>query len=819
MDDFSGDGGASGSGVHEERPQRRVAKLLNAYYGIEGVERASPSGKGGAGSGASAGAAIDGQDFDAKQTFDSLVRSAQVADVVRRANELDAEVRDLDGDMQMIAYENYSKFIRATDVNKQIRSSVDTLDPCLKTIESNFSRITEHQHKVDDVISKRSGEIEAQLKQQRICGKLKILFDLPVTLQRCLDQGAYGRAVEAYCACAPFLRQHRDIKAFQTVLDDVELQMGRIRSSVEVRLQSSQLSVPEAVHSSVTLLDLGTSREKVAKDYISGRAAALRACLDRCFSMGEPTASAASREASGAAAPKPAAAAAEDPADQKDAPQGGALTASCALATKQYVPTLCDAVEGFQKLPESRDGSAAGEVMNTEDDLSRFVRVRVEDLFERISGAIELARPPSQELVSCIHTVRESLRRLHSLMPRVLTKLFTAFLGVTSSNAMKALFSDTAAGFVGDLVRLHGECRRLQEAKVANLDGMLDEASKIEQALVARSTASVADCQSLMDLVGSDHSEGQRLTRGFVEHLATLFSIFARVCCAYVGQASQSGVYLPGAAPAAALKLLEEVASLEWVGLFGLSLVWIGRRLEESAMNKTWAEARRVLRSAELAAPDFASSNPAVAKATQEATEAVITYYVLVGGQRLAHFFRNFVQARKWMAAKEPLEPSIVVEMVFQEAYSFDAQLGRILSDPRKPKGANPRRHYRNLNKTSMELELEHMMAKKVQVFAPVPFHRNGAVAGILRIAFKALCEYVREETFAKFGLQQIQVDIALCVELLRDIVETEEASTLSNILAEVVNSATNRCVEPTLMEVSVVEDLCDKKKRDLRFE
>ena len=45
------------------------------------------------------------------------------------------------------------------------------------------------------------------------------------------------------------------------------------------------------------------------------------------------------------------------------------------------------------------------------------------------------------------------------------------------------------------------------------------------------------------------------------------------------------------------------------------------------------------------------------------------------------------------------------------------------------------------------------------QVYAVIPFNRNGAILGILRIAFKAFFEYVREETFGKFGLQQIQAD------------------------------------------------------------
>ena len=62
-----------------------------------------------------------------------------------------------------------------------------------------------------------------------------------------------------------------------------------------------------------------------------------------------------------------------------------------------------------------------------------------------------------------------------------------------------------------------------------------------------------------------------------------------------------------------------------------------------------------------------------------------------------------------------------------------------------------------------MELEVERLWAKKLQarvglglawrrksylrcpeVFAPIPFNRNGAIVGILRIAFKAGSQVVR---------------------------------------------------------------------------
>jgi len=109
---------------------------------------------------------------------------------------------------------------------------------------------------------------------------------------------------------------------------------------------------------------------------------------------------------------------------------------------------------------------------------------------------------------------------------------------------------------------------------------------------------------------------------------------------------------------------------------------------------------------------------------------------------------------------------------------------------------------------------MERLWAKKLQVYAPVPFNRNGAVVAILRIAFKALYEYLREETFAKFGLQQIQVDCAFLAEAARDYVEQEDASLLDSLLDEVVTSTSQRCDDPVLMDASVVEALCDEKKR-----
>merc|ERR1712066_600979 len=62
--------------------------------------------------------------------------------------------------------------------------------------------------------------------------------------------------------------------------------------------------------------------------------------------------------------------------------------------------------------------------------------------------------------------------------------------------------------------------------------------------------------------------------------------------------------------------------------------------------------------------------------------------------------------------------------------HAFDAQLARILGDPRKPREVSHHSNTLGRFKSSMELEMERLWAKKLQVFAPIPFNRNGAIVG-----------------------------------------------------------------------------------------
>jgi len=269
------------------------------------------------------------------------------------------------------------------------------------------------------------------------------------------------------------------------------------------------------------------------------------------------------------------------------------------------------------------------------------------------------------------------------------------------------------------------------------------------------------------------------------------------------------------------------LAELEWNDLFGLACVWLGRRWDERIASRARLAAAARASDDGIGFPVEASAETVAVqiRTLQHATEALLAHCTMVCGQRLAHRFGSALAENDRGASaskQEPEGPSPVVEEVIREASIFDAQLARILSDPRKSRGGNHRRGTFGFQKSAMELDLERMMARKLQAFAPVPLTRRGAVAGMLRIGFKALYEYAREQTFSKCGLQQLQLDAGLLAELSRDFVDTEDASGLAGLLAEAVASGASRCAQggvASLLTAETAELRCETWRKKIRLD
>ena len=57
-----------------------------------------------------------------------LLRTSRLDALMAKHVEMSTEIKSLDSDMQMLVYENYNKFISATDTIRSMKSNVDGMD-------------------------------------------------------------------------------------------------------------------------------------------------------------------------------------------------------------------------------------------------------------------------------------------------------------------------------------------------------------------------------------------------------------------------------------------------------------------------------------------------------------------------------------------------------------------------------------------------------------------------------------------------------------------------------------------------------------------
>ena len=99
--------------ILEEDPEQRRKRhgMLKMYYGLEKDQDG----------GASLDPCdIDGAHFKPDSYLSKLIQEKSLTELMDKESEMLRQIRSLDSDMQTLVYENYNKFISATDTIRKV---------------------------------------------------------------------------------------------------------------------------------------------------------------------------------------------------------------------------------------------------------------------------------------------------------------------------------------------------------------------------------------------------------------------------------------------------------------------------------------------------------------------------------------------------------------------------------------------------------------------------------------------------------------------------------------------------------------------------
>ncbi|KAF3568807.1 hypothetical protein DY000_02010843 [Brassica cretica] len=201
---------------------------------------------------------INGPSFDADQYMDLMIKKSNLDVLLQRHVQMAAEIKNLDTDLQMLVYENYNKFISATDTIKRMKSNIFGMEGNMDQLLHKIMSVQSRSDGVNTSLFEKREHIEKLHRTRNLLRKVQFIYDLPARLQKCIKSEAYVVAVRFYTGAMPILKVYGDTsfkdcrraseEAIETIIKNLQTKLFSDSESIQARAEAAvllkQLDVP-----------------------------------------------------------------------------------------------------------------------------------------------------------------------------------------------------------------------------------------------------------------------------------------------------------------------------------------------------------------------------------------------------------------------------------------------------------------------------------------------------------------------------------------------------------------------------------------------
>ncbi|KAI0236587.1 hypothetical protein L0F63_002565 [Massospora cicadina] len=224
---------------------------LKAYYGLDG-------------NGSSSKLELDAKDFNAKEYLGHLYRQSSLPQLVQTDIRLINDIKRLDSDRKNLVYENYSRFICASESVSEMRTKVQEVTSELKSAVNTIDTLAQSSETISAGLRKNKAKLDMLYHKSSLLKKLQFVLDLPRRLAHQVAAGRYSDAVRQYAYTATLLERYRHLSIFINIEQECHSIMQDAERSLWARAKDKDQPIHETIKSlSLLLLLQGESADEV----------------------------------------------------------------------------------------------------------------------------------------------------------------------------------------------------------------------------------------------------------------------------------------------------------------------------------------------------------------------------------------------------------------------------------------------------------------------------------------------------------------------------------------------------------------------------
>ncbi|XP_073514683.1 vacuolar protein sorting-associated protein 51 homolog [Phyllobates terribilis] len=757
---------ATSSVMEEEEGKRRKAHgMLKLYYGINDEGKSSEK--------SLDPTDIDGVHFGPELYLTKLRKEKSLAELMDIEADMVRQIRALDSDMQTLVYENYNKFISATDTIRKMKNDFKKMEDEMDGLATNMAVITEFSASISSTLQERHQHITKLSGVHTLLRKLQFLFELPARLKKCIELGAYVQAVSYHAKARSVLHQYQHMPSFHGIQTDCQAIMAGLAETLRQRFRDPSSSPQDLSECVELLLSLEEPAHLLCDEFLAHGRGRLTSHLSEL------------QEAS-------------DILEFVDRGCGGFISDACLLAAS-YQSLFCKEPGGTAQMAEEK--------------LTRFLDELSEGYFELVEKRLREEKNPGDNslLVRALDRFHRRLQAPSKLVPgcsfnRRGTEIVVRAAQERLSQYLQAL-KDFFQVCITD-VRQALAAPRIPGKEAPALGDLLSVLSGSVLNQIKSVLASV-HLFTAKDVAFSDkqYFKGEFCSQGVREGLIVAF--IKSVC-----QTARQFCDSPGEKGANTPPLLLLLLSRLCLDYETSTISYILTLTDEQFLGQDRSPVTPV------------STLCSLARST---AQTLLNQYVKSQGLVISQMLRKSVETRDWVTTIEPRNVRAVMKRVVEDITGVDVQVGLLYEEGvRKAHSSDSSKRTFSVYSssrlqgryaqsytpsapldTNLLSNIQKLFSERIDIFSTVQFNKVSILTGIIKISLKTFLECVRLRTFGRFGLQQIQVDCHYLQLYLWRFVSDENL--VHCLLDEVVGSAAHRCLDPAPMEQSVIEVICER--------
>ncbi|KAK2403484.1 vacuolar protein sorting-associated protein [Trifolium repens] len=714
---------------------------------------------------------INSSQFDPDQYMNILVHKSNLEGLLQRHVEMAAEIKNLDTDLQMLVYENYNKFISATDTIKRMKSNISGMETNMEQLLDKIMSVQSRSDNVNTSLFDKREHIEKLHRTCNLLRKVQFIYDLPDRLGKCIKSEAYADAVRFYIGAMPIFKAYGD-SSFQDCKKASEEAITNVIKNLQGKLFSDSESIQVRAESAVLLKQLDFPVNNLKAKLLEKLEQSI---ADIRLSPGEIN------NGSGDLSPS---ASAHKAATHEFMEAVRALLVIFPDSEKQLVKLSQDLV--------TKNFAIAEEYVKT--------RIHPADLLG-VLGVVWNDVLLIDEVLPEAALSNHSLEAANVVVKLYVRSAFSHLLQDISDSFLQVLKKDGAEQYSLEAV--------LEASTKAVLQGGMNVLLDFRKILDDESGILVRLRELFVDLV-------QEGFQDFFRQLEDQFLLFS-------GRNSSSAIQVHGLAEG-------PIVEKAFPGLV-LVLAQLSAFIEQTVIPKITEEIAASFSGGSVrgyeSRPAFVPGE--ICRKFRSAGEKFLHLYINMRTQRISLILKKRFTTPNWVKHKEPREVHMFVDFFLQELEVIGKEVKQILPQGiRKHRRtdsngssvssrSNPlreeklgRSNTQRARSQLLETHLAKLFKQKVEIFTKIEYTQESVVTTIVKFCLKSLQEFVRLQTFNRSGFQQIQLDIQFLRNPLREIVEDEAA--VDFLLDEVIVATAERCLDPIPLEPPILDKLVQAK-------